>query len=373
MQILFFLFLFLAVFPYFIFPLLMWLVSRLRRVGWRREEIFPPVTLIISVFNEEGVIGEKLANSLGLDYPAELLEVLVVSDGSTDRTHEIVESFDDPRVRLRVFSDRAGKTECLNRVVPEARGEIVVFTDANSIFPVATLKNICRNFADDNIGLVTGWTKYRSGDGGEESTGLYARLEKITKQGESLISSCVGADGAIFAIRKALYRPLEYYDINDFVIPLNVIAQQRRVVLDPEVFCYEAPTEDEMKEFRRQVRITNRTLGAIWRGRRFLNPAVSRSFSLMLLSHKVFRFLVPFFLAATLLISFALAGNFLFYRVMFLAQCGFVLFGGLGLWRRFDGRLINLCAFFLLTISAQIVGWGRFVTGKRDTLWTPQR
>jgi glycosyltransferase involved in cell wall biosynthesis len=373
MQTLFFVLLFLTFFPYVIFPLLMFLVCRLKPLGWRRQEVFPSVTLIISIYDEEEVIGAKVENSLQLDYPRELLEILVVSDGSTDKSHEIVEGFSDPRVKLRIFTDRAGKTECLNRVVPEARGCIIVFTDANSMFPTETLKNISRNFADESIGSVTGWTKYRAAVGGQESTGLYARLEKVTKHGESLLSSCVGADGAIFAIRKALYLPLENYDINDFVIPLNVVAQHKRVVLDPDVFCYEAPSEGEMKEYRRQARITNRTLGAIWRGRQFLNPQTYGSFSLLLLSHKVLRFLVPFFFVATLLLSLYLSETSGFYALFFLAQLAFILLGSAGLLRRLDGRLINLCAFILLTIAAQFVGWYRFAIGKRDTLWTPQR
>ncbi len=373
MQILFFLCLILALFPYFIFPLIMWLVSRMKPPNWLQQEIYPSVTLIISIYNEEQVIEKKVANSLQLDYPHEQLEILVVSDGSTDKSHEIVEGFDDPRVKLQIFTDRVGKTECLNRVVPEVKGDIIVFTDANSMFPVEALKNISRNFADESVGLVTGWTKYRAAGGGRESTGHYARLEKITKYGESLISSCVGADGAIFAIRKELYRPLNNFDINDFVIPLNVVAQQKRVVLDPDVFCFEAPSEGELKEYRRQVRITNRTLGAIWRGRQFLKPQVYGSFSLFLLSHKVIRFFVPFFFVATLLISLSLSGSPGYYGLFCISQVLFVIVGGVGLLRWLDGRITKLCAFFLLTIAAQSVGWFRFVVGKRDTVWTPQR
>ena len=373
MQIIFFFCLFLLVFPYFIFPLLMWLADRRIAVNWRQEDVCPPLTLIISVYNEEQVIEKKLQNSLALDYPEEQLEIMVVSDASSDRTHEIVEGFSDARVSLRVIDGRVGKTECLNRVLPEVKGEIVVFTDANSMFPPEALKMISRNFAAPSIGSVTGWTRYLTADGDEETTGLYAKLEKITKQGESVISSCVGADGAIFAIRKELYRPLKNYDINDFVIPLNVIGQRKRVILDPDVYCYEEPSEGESKEYRRQVRITNRTLGAIWRGREYLNPNRYGFFSLLLISHKLLRFLVPFFFVATLLLSLALLNSGWLYSLLFIAQAFFVIFGLAGLMRWLDGRLINLCSFFLLTITAQAVGWFRFLLGKRDTVWTPQR
>jgi cellulose synthase/poly-beta-1,6-N-acetylglucosamine synthase-like glycosyltransferase len=373
MESVFFLSFMLIAYPYVLFPLIMVLLCKVLPVSWSRDSSTPMVSIIISVYNEEQVIKEKIRNTLDLEYDSQLLEILVVSDGSTDGTHDIVQSVNDSRVSLKVFPERAGKTECLNRVVPEARGDIVLFTDANSMFPVHVLKNIVRNFADDKIGLVTGWTKYRTVDGGEETTGLYARMEKVTKQGESLVSSCVGADGAIFAIRKELYKPLEVFDINDFVIPLNVIAQHKRVILDPDVYCYEEPTEGGEKGFLRQARISNRTLGALWRGRHFINPFRYGTFSLFLLSHKIIRFLVPLFFVGCLVMSLLLAQQDWFYALFFIAQLGFVGLGVFGLKNDVENRLINLSAFFLLTISAQMLGWIRFLTGRVDTVWTPQR
>lgn len=363
----------LTLYPYLLFPLLVVGWSRLGGRPWRQGEATPLISLVISVYNEAGVIREKLENALALDYPPERLEIVVVSDGSTDDTEGIVAAFADPRVVLKAYP-RAGKTACLNRAVAEVRGEVLVLTDANSMFPPQALKMIARNFADQEVGLVTGWTKYRrSGSEEEEAPGLYARLEKVTKEAESLISSCVGADGAIFALRRELYRELQERDINDFVIPLNVLGQGRRVVLDPEVYCLEAPSAGAAKEFRRQARMTNRTLGAIRRNARFLNPLRYGSFALFLLSHKLLRYLVPFFAAGALLTSLALAGQGGFYLLAAVGMCLFVLAGILGLLNLVQSRLVNLCATFLLTNAAQVVGWSRFVTGRADTLWTPQR
>lgn len=373
MASLFFIFLFLGVYPYLLYPLLVHAVGRLAGRPWREEPATPRVSLIISVFNEEAVIRKKLENALALRYPAGLFEIRVVSDGSTDRTNEIVASFADPRIILHDFPDRAGKTACLNRVVPAARGEIVLFTDANSMFPTHLLERVVRHFAATEIGLVTGWTKYRNEAGEEESAGLYARLERVTKEAESRVASCVGADGAVFALRKELYLPLQDGDINDFVIPLNVIGQGKRVVLDPEVYCFEKPTEGEVKEFRRQVRITNRTLGAIMRNRQFLNPLAYGWFAFFLCSHKVLRFLVPFFFAGTFVTALALAGHSAFFLTMALGQALFVGFGLLSLYRRSGSRLGRLCSFFLLTIAAQFLGWVRWASGKPDVMWTPQR
>lgn len=367
------LFLFLTLYPYLLYPMLVILWSGQKGQIWNQEPVTPRVSMIISVFNEEGVILEKIQNALSLDYPEELLEIIIVSDGSTDRTNQVVASVVDPRVVLRAYPERNGKTVCLNRVVPDAKGEILVFTDANSMFPTDTILKLARNFSDNRIGLVTGWTKYRTAGGEEETTGLYARLEKVIKYGESLVSSCVGADGAVFAMRKPLYKPLKDYDINDFVIPLNVIGQGKRVVLDPEVYCIEKPSEGEVKEYRRQARITNRSLGAIRRNFKFLNPLHYGSFAFFLLSHKVVRFLVPFFFLGLFCTGVILSGTSTLYACLVSAQFFFITIGVFGVLDYFKGRAVQLCSFVLLTLYAQLVGWIRWAAGRSDVIWKPER
>jgi cellulose synthase/poly-beta-1,6-N-acetylglucosamine synthase-like glycosyltransferase len=362
-----------TLYPYAGYPLLVAAWSRLGSRRWRKGEVRPVISLVVSVHNEEAVIRAKIENALALDYPADRLQILVVSDGSTDATDRIAASFTDPRVELKAYA-RAGKTACLNRAVAEAKGEILVFTDANSMFPPQALAKMARNFLDPEVGLVTGWTKYRRpGSGEEEAPGLYARLEKITKEWESLVSSCVGADGAIFAMRKELYRPLEDHDINDFVIPLHVLDQKKRVVLDPEVYCLEEPSADAGREFPRQARITNRTLGAIRRHPRFLNPLRYGSFAFFLLSHKILRFMVPFFGVGLVLSGILLATTGLFYSLAAAGMGLFLLAGLAGLLGVGRSKAVNLAAAFLLTNLAQLVGWARFVSGRADTLWIPQR
>ncbi|MDA8430917.1 MAG: glycosyltransferase [Geobacteraceae bacterium] len=373
MESVYLLFLFLTLYPYVFYPLLVVVWSKRLGKIWKQEHVTPRVSIVISVFNEEGVIREKIQNALSLEYPKDLLEIVVVSDGSSDRTNHIVASITDPRLVLRAYPQRNGKTACLNRVIPDAKGEILVFTDANSMFPRDTILKLARSFSDSRIGLVTGWTKYRKAGGDEDTTGLYARLEKVIKYGESLISSCVGADGAVFAMRKALYRPLKECDINDFVIPLNVIGQGKRVVLDPEVYCTEKPSEGEVKEYRRQVRITNRSLGAIWRNREFLNPLRYGVFAFFLFSHKVVRFLVPFFFVWLFCAGLILSSESVVYAGLVVAQAVFIVVGIFGILKCSDGRAVQLCSFVLLTIYAQLIGWVRWATGKSDVIWQPER
>ncbi|MFC1639648.1 glycosyltransferase family 2 protein [Gemmatimonadota bacterium] len=362
-----------ALYPYVIYPPAVVAASKFWGRRWHRGNACSSVTVLISVHNEERVIRDKVENALALEYPAGRLEIVVVSDGSTDGTDAIVSSFADPRLVLKAY-ERAGKTACLNRAVAEVSGEILVFTDANSMFPHQVLRKIARNFSDEGVGLVTGWTKYRRpGSDEEEAPDLYARLEKFTKEGESLISSCVGADGAIFAIRRELYRQLEDYDINDFVIPLTVIGQGRRVVLDSEVCCLEEPSGEAKGEFRRQARITNRTLGAIRRNVQFLNPLRYGSFAFFLLSHKVLRLMVPFFAAATVLLSTLLISTAPLYRVLSISFAALLILGAAGILGLTRSRVVDLCATLLLTNLAQLVGWARFVSGRADVTWTPQR
>lgn len=373
METLFLILLFLSLYSYLIYPGVLFILSKVTKNLWTQEDIRPMVSIIISVYNEETFIDEKIRNALALDYPKELLEIVISSDGSTDRTNEIVSGIEDSRLVLRAFSKRSGKTACLNRVIRQTKGDIVVFTDANSIYPPDLLVKVIRNFASPDVGLVTGWTKYRNLEGGNETTGIYSKFETWAKYWESLISSCVGADGAIFAIRKSLYRTLEKYDINDFVIPLHVIKQGKRVVMDLEVFCFEKPLKDIKKEYRRQVRITTRTLGAIRHNMEFINPLRFFSFSFFLISHKVVRFLFPFFLIGTFVINFFILKESFFYILTLSGQILFLVVGLIGILGLYEGRLTGFIKFFLITTSAQLVGWFRMLFGVSDTMWTPQR
>ena len=372
MESLFFFFLFLTLYPYLFYPATVFFLSKLLGGHWRRDEIWPEMTVVISAYNEEKVIKDKIQNTLALDYPSEKLGVLISSDGSSDRTDEIVAEIKDPRVTLLAHA-RMGKSECLNRSMASARGEIILFTDANAMFPKNLLSKIVRNFSDPDIGLVTGGTLYKSGEGGLASTDAYSKLEKWTKYGESLVSSCVGADGAVFAIRKELYRPLKNDDINDFIIPLNIIRQRKRVVMDPEVFCIEDSTRNTKNAFRRQIRITTRTLWAIRRNVEFLNPLRYKSFSFFLFSHKIMRLSVPFFFASAFVVNLFLLTASFFYILSMLGFMALFIIGILNIQGQIKGRIPSICKYFLITVTAQTIGWIRMLFGIKDTLWTPQR
>jgi len=364
----------LLLYSYVIYPAILFVLSRVFRKPWKQKRFEPHVTVVISAYNEEGVIRDKILNTLSLDYPENKLRVVVGSDGSTDGTNEIVANIKVRRLRFYHFPQRLGKTACLNRMVPRSKGEIVVFTDANSMLPPGVIRSIVRNFADPAVGLVTGWTKYCSPSDEKAPAGSYARFEKALKIMESSSGSCVGADGAIFAIRKSLYRPLQDDDINDFVIPLDVIRQKHRAVLDPDVFCIEDAAAAAGDEYQRQVRITTRTLRAIRRNIEMLNPLRYGLFSFFMISHKVLRFLCPYFFISAYIINMALLGRkVLLSRLIFLGQ-NLLLAGVLGGFVSKSANSIHrLSRMLLITFAAQGIAWIRMIAGFTDTTWSPRR
>jgi cellulose synthase/poly-beta-1,6-N-acetylglucosamine synthase-like glycosyltransferase len=381
MFVLFWFSLFMTVYAYLGYPALLWLLARCAnrptsRGNLSHENKLPPVTLLVSAYNEETVMGEKIHNALSLDYPRELLEVVVVSDGSNDGTTSVVSSFADKGVVLRHYEGRIGKTACLNRAVPLATGEIIVFSDANSTYDRSALNALVHPFEDSRVGFVTGWTQYGSSrdKSALNSLGLYSRLELITKELESRIGSCVGADGAIFAIRKALYQPLKDYDINDFVIPLTINAQGYRGVLEKKAICYENDAGGTKGEFFRQVRITNRTLRALNNHRQLLNPLKFGFLAFAIFSHKLCKFVVPYFLMVLLVTNFFLIKEKNFYLMVLMGQILFYTGASISSLLPKSGfltRFSEAAKAFVMVNAAILLAWAKFFQGETYTTWSP--
>jgi len=363
------------------YPLLLWLMSLFsRRSDAPVSTSFEPrVTLFISVYNEEKSIEEKILNTLELNYPKALLDVIVLSDGSTDRTEEIVSKYAGRGVRLRHYEGRIGKTACLNQAVPLAEGNIVVFSDANSKYDKEAIRQLVQHFQDQQIGFVTGMTEYTSnGPDSSNSIGLYWKIETMIKTLESKVGSCVGADGAIFAIRQKLYRPLQPYDINDFVIPLRVNEQGYRGTLESGAFCIEETAGGAKEEFRRQVRITNRTIRAIVNHAYLLNPFGYGLLSFELFSHKVCRLCVPFTMIVLLATNFILATRGTFYLLILSGQIALYVLAGLSNLKPncaipFISRIASVSHTFTMANLAILSGWIKYLKGEMSVVWVPSR
>jgi len=383
-EFIFWISIFFVFYVYIGYLIILWIIS-LGRTGkthhlMKNKNLFLKVTLLISAYNEEKNIREKLLNSLNLNYPEDLLEIIVVSDGSTDRTNEIVKEYADNGVILCYFDNRIGKTACLNETIPSAKGELIIFSDANSIYDQEAIVNIVKHFQDDNIGFVTGYTKYVFKDADHNLTpvGIYTIIEMLTKKLESRIGSCVGADGAIFAIQRKLFQPLKPYDINDFMIPLDITIQGFRGVFEPDAFCFEKTALDQKGEFKRQARITNRTLRAIFNRMEILNPFKFPIFSFALISHKMLRFFVPYFLIIVFTTNITIIFNQQddIYLLTFFGQILFYFLGFLGSGQtniKLLSSISKSCRTFIIVNAAILLGWLRYFQGETDTTWQPDR
>src|SRR5919107_1510272 len=300
------------------YPLLVWLVARLRPRAVRRAEFEPEVSVVITAYNEERDLAAKLENTLALDYPREKLEVIVASDCSSDRTDEIARSYAARGVRLHRQAERLGKTAAQNAAVELARGEVILFSDATTLYQKDVLRALAPNFADPSVGCVAGNLVYvdpaRTGTG--EGARSYWGYETFLRRQESLACSLIGAPGALYAVRRAAYVPLYHEACSDFIIATKMVEQGLRAVYEPGAVCEEETNRGAGKELRMRVRIIAQTLTDLWRHRALLNPLRGGFYSVQLLSHKLMRYLVPLFLACVLAASAVLAPGSRFYAVL---------------------------------------------------------
>lgn len=367
------------VYAYFGYPVLLCLVSKVRGKGIRKQEIYPFVSVIIAAHNEQEGIERKLLNTLQLDYPKDKYEVIVASDASEDRTNEIVGRFREKGVRLVTFSEHHGKTFVQNEAVRQAAGEILVFSDATTVYEPDLLKRLVRNFADPAVGGVGGELMYvnkqRTSVG--EGNGLYWEYEKFLKQHESAITSLIGVSGCCYAVRKELYEPIDHDLMSDFVVAQMIYKKGKRVVYEPQALSYEETSVTSKDEFRMRVRVCVRTLYGLWRMRGVLNPFRYGFFAFQLISHKIARYAVPVFMILLMLsnaLLYALTLS-LFYGATLLFLLLFFVCAFVGLLSRRKKHLLIFYVpfYFCITNGALLVGIVYFLQGKNLVTWKPLR
>ena len=368
-----------VLYVYLGYPVALWILARFRRRDVQKVDITPSVTLLISAYNEARTIGKKLRNSLELDYPEELLEVIVVSDASTDDTDRIVQTFAWRGIRLLCMPERRGKTVGLNAAVQAAQGEIVVFSDANILYQKDAIRYLVRNFADATVGCVTGDSRYVDTEhsAAHIQEDAYWGYERQIRTLESHVGSTVGGDGAIFAIRRELYTPLPPEAINDLVTPLQIVTRGYRAVFEPAAIGYEPSAGNFPGEFRRKRRIVNRSWRGVMSVPGVLNPHQAGLFAWQVWSHKVLRWLMlPLVVgaAAGCYVAFPLG---LVYQLGAWGFVGSLIVAGIGaLVPDHSGRLAQLAhgmMYFYLVNLAAVLGIAMAITGRVETLWTPER
>ncbi|MGC8946863.1 MAG: glycosyltransferase family 2 protein [Anaerolineae bacterium] len=358
------------------YPLFIILLARWRPRPHQKGEVLPTVSLIIPAYNEEAVIGEKLENALTLDYPRGRIEIIVVADGSTDRTVEIVEGFADWGVRLLFQPERRGKIAAMNRAVPYAQGKILVFSDANAMMEPESLRALVRNFADPRVACVSGEKRVRADQPVQaQGESAYWRYESSIKRAESVVNTAIGAVGEFFAIRRELYRPLrEDSIIEDFVLSMQLVMEGWRVVYEPEAVAWEEASPTLKAEWERRARNCAGGFQAVGRLIRLFSPRYSMV-AFQFLSHKILRWLSPFFMLLAWLTALVLY-PFDLYRLLFWGQTAFYLLalvGGLLSVKGWRWRPLWLIFYFCFANATALSGFWRYVTGRQNVAWKKVR
>jgi hypothetical protein len=351
-------------YPYLIYPLALAAVSRFAGRAPRAASATPSVAVLVSAFNEESRIGEKIANFEALDYPRDKLALWIGSDGSTDRTAEVVRRLAGDRVHLIERPARSGKTVVLNDLAGRAGADVLIFTDVNAFFRPDAVRRLTAVMADPAVGVVSGRTVIRMGDGNVEVEGAYYRLESWLKVREGACGWLPGADGAIYALHARLYRDLPPELINDLAHPCQVVTAGLQARLEPLAVSEEHAGEDAGREFDRQTRMTAQAAfllasftGPLLRARRF-------GMLWVLLSHKWMRWVAAIWIVAGAAAAAALSP---------LAAAAIVMLAVLLLlaWRA-GLRAAGLPLFFLLIHFAYLRGLWHALTGERYVTWKPR-
>lgn len=370
---------FLIAYALFGFPLLLWLRAKLFPLPVTDEAAIPTVSVVIAAYNEEREIVKRIENILACNYPAEKLEILIASDGSTDATHELVRGFEDRGVKLFEYV-RMGKSQVINGTIPHASGDVLVFSDANTHFRYDALHNVCAPFADEQIGGVAGNQIYTrdetdslSADGEKSHWAFDTWLKKMQSAGGSVTS----ATGAIYAIRTKLFEPTPEDSMDDFMISTGVVAQGYRLVYSHDAIAVEPVATRSNVEVQRKIRVMTQGLRSVIHRRRLLNPLRFGFYAIQLFTHKVLRRLLVIPFAAILLTSPFLWSVGPVYQVVVVIEAGILIAACIGLLLsrvgRWQSKIFAIpCFFVMVNIAALIALWNTF-TGRRIKKWEPER
>lgn len=367
-----------VVYVYAGYPLLL----RLGVFGSRRDckrglKAVPLVSIIVPAHNEEASIVAKIENLLALDYPRDRVEILIGSDGSSDRTDDLVRRYAAEGVSLVSFPQQHGKSAIQNSLVSFAHGEILVFSDADCFFAPESLKFLLDNFIDPSIGLVTGRPLFENSleTSITRNEGVYLRYETWIREQESARSLLALASGSLFAMRRTLWQPLDAAMGDDFALPLRVVRAGCRNLLEPRAVAVTRLSQDQPQSmFHMKVRIITKDFLALIAHRDLLNPFRHGALAIALWSHKLLRWFIPYFLLVLLAAnSFLLDSAFL--RVLLALQCAFYALAGLGVFVRSaeETALVAIPASFCIVNAASLVGTSGCLIGRTFARWRPER
>lgn len=361
-------------YAYFGYPLILMVISLFRNYNIKKGNITPPVSFIITAYNEEKRIKDKIENTLKQDYPKDKLEIIVASDCSTDKTDEIVKSYQSQGVKLIRVAERKGKENAQKHAVKAASGDILIFSDVATILQPDGISNILKNFNDPTVGCVSSEDKFIDPDGKISGEGAYVRYEMFLRNLESKVNTLVGLSGSFFAARKEVCRNWAIDLQSDFNTLLNSVKMGLRGVSDSESIGYYKNIADEKKEFDRKVRTVLRGISVFMKRLPLLNPFKYGLFSWQLFSHKLCRWLVPFAMIIAFLSNAIFAGDSGFYQITLTLQVIFYLMALLGITTNLFSKNILKLPSFLVVVNLSILNaWFLYIRGRRMVSWNPSK
>jgi cellulose synthase/poly-beta-1,6-N-acetylglucosamine synthase-like glycosyltransferase len=375
-----------AAYTYLVYPVLLFIASAsvqvwrdwayvTRRQDRRRARIVageaPGVTLIVPAYNEARHLPAKLANLKALLYDSDRLHVIFVSDGSTDDTNEILSELkDEPNVQLVLLPDRRGKANALNEAVSRANTGILVFSDAATLFAPDAIRSLVRHFGDPTVGVVCGALQFQGSSASDQTEGVYWKYECMLRVMEARLGINLQASGAIYALRRECWAPLDPDTlIDDFVIPMTARRLGYRIVHDPEAVAIDFAASSIEGEFTRRVRLA---VGSFRELPHLIGLKLDAATCLAFVSHKVFRWLLPFSLIGLLVSNVALAPGHPLYQATLALQATFYAWalGGFLFHERFRAIRFGLLGYYLVAMHlAFLVGFVRYLTVRHDGTW----
>lgn len=363
---------------YAIYPFIIYLLGRMNRFSVTKRDVTPPVSIIISAYNESNDIENKIRNTLALDYPKDSFEILIGSDGSTDDTAKLVSKYTSQGIIFYDFKHNRGKTAVQNELVAKAKHDILIFTDAASYLPQNAMRMIVRNFADKRVGCVAGNMRFIDTDKNitTQSQGVYWNYETKLRSWESAIGSLIGVDGPLYALRKQCYVPLGNNIISDLMTPLIVLGQRKKVVLEPKAFVDELPKEKSDQEFDTRRRITLRGMVGIFSYAYLLNPLKYPMLSIQIFLHKVIRWWVGSLVVLNTIACLLLALINPWFGILLIGYAIFFMAALLG-WRTASSgikvKVLSIPYYFCLVNIAATMGIIDFLNKKQATTWKTVR
>lgn len=375
MDYLFWISLSLAIYTYVGYPVLVLGLGRLLRRRVAQTPCEPTISIIIAARNEAARIAETVENKRSLVYPQDKLQIIVVSDASSDGTDDLARRAGAGRALVLRQNERQGKTAALNLAARHATGDVLVFADANSMYAPDALRMLVRNFSDPSVGYVTGRLVYGASTGTGFGCSMYMAYEDLLRRAETAIGSIVGVNGGIDAVRRSLYVPMNPEQLPDFVLPLHVVRQGYRVVYEPDARLSEDSLETPASEYRMRVRVALRAWWTLSEMRALFDPRRYGVFSLQLLSHKVLRYAVFLALAGMYVAALGLWPAGLIYRASAAGATVVVAAGLLGYLIERSGRstgFAGLPYYFILINAAAAHALLNFLRGRRQATWTPR-